>query len=219
MGTLHEVYQIKPRVLNGGALLKVQLSERSNQIEIEEQFIKDYFEELPLSNLVFQRANPHLKVFGIYQEDRMIENPDSGDYFLVQSGSKYGFGQDFEDFLSKYAKDLQDAFFYVGYGDWIYSYEIKGDKFLMNQTALGTRTFIEYILDSCQNQKELLSDLYFEELLTVYDYCKELKTEGYTLDWYYDNEDYEQYRVYLEYIKDPVWKTKFRTCLIEILKY
>jgi hypothetical protein len=74
-------------------------------------------------------------------------------------------------------------------------------------------------LNACQNQEELLTELYFEELLTVYDYCKELKAEGYGLDWYYDNEDYEQYRMYLQYIKDPIWKNKFKACLIEMLKY
>jgi hypothetical protein len=143
MGTLHEVYQIKPRVLNGGALLKIQLSEAKDAMEMNEAFVQNYFVDLPLANIVFQRADPHLKVFGMYQEDRIIENPDPGYYLLVQSGSKYGFNQEFEDFFTKYAKDLQDAFFYIGYGDWIYSYEIRGDQFLMNQYSLERLTFIE----------------------------------------------------------------------------
>lgn len=127
MGDLHSVTQLKPRIILGGAILKIKK-------EKEEAFLEKH--PIGVTSLgemgIFDHTSMTISNDGIveryamYYDQKVIDFKTPGIYVQVRGQSKYGPDRyDYVGFMSNLSTYLEDALFCVHYCDDIDQYEIK----------------------------------------------------------------------------------------------
>lgn len=213
MGTLHQVYQLKPKVLTYGAILRV-LKDQEN-LFLEKYMInknlyhkgQDIFPNIFITN----SNNRKVRRYALYATERIIDFEESGIYVSIQDGSKSGF-YDFEKYVNEMSPYLENALFYVIWDSIITRYEIKDRKLYCETTQNFDRwnyKFCEYITANYTSQKQLITDFYVEEINELILFHNELIGYGDNPNDYYDPEDYEDLLNKINNYKEYISLEKF----------
>ncbi|MFZ4930385.1 hypothetical protein [Chryseobacterium sp. Mn2064] len=199
MGNIYHVYQLKPKVVYTGAFLRVR---KDKEIIFSEKY--------PLINQVHQKTS----VLGIFEntfimnshdgkvrkdeyvgKDTIIDFEKPGIYVSIHSGSKYGFGRDFNEFLSIMSLYLEDALFYVTQDATISRYEIiNGELHYNSNNDFGRWNYFieEYVADTYSSSKQLVAELYVEETYEmIRRYDRHIEDGEDPEDFFYEAEDYK----------------------------
>ena len=199
MGTLNEVYQLKPLPVYGAAFLRVKTKH-------EKPFSEKYLSEKPktyaghlaiMENVVGEiSSDGKVLKFGQYQEDRIIDLQKPGIYLHIQSMNKHGFGDDFEELIREYAPYLEDQLFFVVWDDYIQHFDIQSGKLNYKYSRDMSEydfKFENYILAHYPAEPQFyigyMTD-FLADLKVEADYM--LQTGG-DLDDYYEPEEYQEY--------------------------
>ncbi len=197
MGTLHSVYQLKPKVINCGAILRVR---KDKEMLFSEKYSIDQTNtignELNVFENTFVTNTPDGKVrkFGFYIDDKITDFKESGIYVYLQSGSKHGFDSDFVAFLNIMATFLEDTLFYVIPEDIIYRYEITDGTLYCKGPSNFDRwhyDFGAYLEENYADSRQLLADFYTEQIQDLKLYHIQMIKSGDEPHEFYDRDEYE----------------------------
>lgn len=198
MGNLRHIYQLRPRIIYGGAILQIR---KDKEIIFSEKF-KIINEVHDINNILHIFENTFIinsqdgKVikFEWYENDRIIDFGKAGLYISIQGSTKYGFGRDFNDFLSDISLYLEDALFYITQDETISRYEIiNGELHFRSTEDFGRWNYFieEYVVANYSSSKQLIADLHVEETHEMILRHKERIEYEENPNDYYDPEDYE----------------------------
>jgi len=216
MGTLHEVYQLTPKVISCGAVLKVR-TDRENIFS--EKYAVDpslyHKEQIIFSNIkVTHSSDGKIKNYAMYAAERIIDFENPGIYVSIKDGTKYGFEKDFDEFLSEMSPYLEDAIFYVIWDFIINRYEIKNGTLELRITRDFARwkyNFEEYVLDSYASSPKLIADFYVEETHDMVARHNEMIENGDDpKELYYEIEDYEDLLSKISNYKNHISTQEFK---------
>lgn len=199
MGITNDLYQLKPGIINSGTILRV----RKNK---EAAFLKKYTivnqgnntnaQGIFSNTFIINSEDGKIERISLFATDRIIDFNEPGIYISLQSGSKSGFGSDFNDFFSTMATYLEDALFYILWDDIISRYEIINGTLNFRSTRDFTRwncLFEEYVVDNYADSKQLLADFYVEKANEMILRHDEIISEGEDpKERHYDVEDYQE---------------------------
>ncbi len=203
-------------MLNSGAILRVRKDKES--LFSEKYGINKtntIGNELNVFENTFVTNTPDGKVrrYSVYATERVIDCKEPGIYVCIQSGSKYGFDNDFNVFLKDMALYLEDSLFYVIPED-IYRYEITDGTLYFNGPSNFDRwhyDFGEYLIQNYTDSKQLIADYYVEqanEVIIWHEEMIELGEDPKAL--YYDLEDYETLLHKISNYKNHITTEKFK---------
>ncbi len=215
MGTLHEVYQLKPRVINPGAILKVCKDKENLFLEKHPINKNIYNKSQGFSSDTFITNSNDGKVerVAMYATERIIDFEEPGIYISIQDGSKYGF-VNFENFLTDLTPYLDDALFYVIWDFIISRYEIKNRKLYFKSTedfALWDYNFEKYVLANYASSKQLIAEFYIEKTNEmILRHVEMIKNGENPKEWYHEMEDYEDLLNKLYHYKERIPTVKFQ---------
>jgi hypothetical protein len=168
MGELHEIWHIKPIVLYGEAFIKIIDSTLEEFRKFyTHQITTRFSSEVFPHNTVLQTSNGKLKLSGRYQINRSVNGKKGSLYLCVQSGNKYGFEQNFSDFLAESSRYCEDSVFFVIYTDSIRKYEIKNGTLHVRYITTYREwdyDFIRFMESEYKHDTTLLKDLYVEKV-------------------------------------------------------
>jgi hypothetical protein len=203
MGNLHNVEQLKPKVITGGAILQVKK-------EKEEDFLEKYSNEFThtgewgIFNNTFAviSSDGIVERCAIYHEDKLIDFKTPGIYIQIQGQSKSGLGGNiYLDFMSNLSFYLEDALFCVYYIDNVDQYEIK--EGVLNYQDKGKFDYFEdYLLSNYASSPEIIAGYYAEEVYEFQLRNEELIRMDDDPKERYDPEDYEELLDKLNNYKD-----------------
>lgn len=146
MGTLHEVYQLKPKVLHCGTILRVRKDKETAFLEKYTDPQIDYTNnghEIFTNTFVINAPDGKVRRYALYAAERVIDFKESGIYIAILDSSKKGFGSDFDALICTMAPYLEDALFYVIWDFIISRYEITNGKLYFK----NTRNFSDWNYD------------------------------------------------------------------------
>lgn len=201
MGTLHEVYQLQPKVITSGAILPVKKHARAVFLE---QHPKKHIIDQPKTHdmwgifaNIFAIDTPDGKVqrVALYAENRIIDCHHAGIYLAIQCGSKYGFDDDFTKTLHTLAPLLEDALFYVVWDYLITRYDIKNGVLKTHQSdnfSAWNYDFTEYVKATYAQHPQMLANFYMDEIIEFQLLHDDLAKHGDDAYDYFDAEDYEE---------------------------
>ncbi|WP_288457060.1 hypothetical protein [uncultured Chryseobacterium sp.] len=214
MGNLHNVEQLKPKVITGGAILQVKK-------EKEEDFLEKYSNEFThtgewgIFNNTFAviSSDGIVERCAIYHEDKLIDFKTPGIYIQIQGQSKSGLGGNiYLDFMSNLSFYLEDALFCVYYIDNVDQYEIK--EGVLNYQDKGKFDYFEdYLLSNYASSPEIIADYYAEEVYEFQLHYEELIRMDDDPKERYDPEDYEELLEKLNHYKDFLLVDKAEECV------
>lgn len=211
MGDLHGVKQLKPRIILGGAILKIKK-------EKEETFLEKYpvgvtsLGELGIFDHTFMTISDDgiVERYAMYYEDKVIDFKTPGIYVQVRGQSKHGPNRyDYVDFMSNLSPYLEDVLFYVHYCDDIDQYEIK-DGVLYFKDKGKFDEFDDYLILDHASSPEIIADFYIEKINELLLFHNELIENGENPNAYYDQEDYEDLLNKINNYKDYISIEKFK---------
>ncbi len=197
MGTLHEVYQVKPRVINAGAILRVRKDK-------EQLFSEKYIDGQPdnteghgiFSNTFVTKSNDgEIWRYAMYATERIIDFGEPGIYVCIQDGSKHGFGSDFDEFLHNMSPLIEDALFYVIWDSIISRYEITNGKLYFKSSldfSLWNYNFEEYLIANYTDDRQIIADSHADTVNEMILSHNEKIEHGENPNDVYDPEDYEE---------------------------
>lgn len=190
MGTLHEIYQIKPKVISTAAVLPVK-----NELEVS--FLKTYLKQnehwgIFSNTFVFESKDGKVPRIALYCAERYVQFPNPGFYILIQSGSKYGFETAFEENLKKIAAFLEDSLFYVIWDFLLAKYEIvNGVLFIHHEKNFNeSNDFETYLHDHYPD--EILAKYYLDCVIEMQLFYNEMLENENEPGNVYEVEDYEK---------------------------
>lgn len=195
MGTLHEVYQLKPKALSSSAILKI----RKN---CEDAFMKSF----KLSNTVKEKGifsdtfmsisdDGKVQRLAIYSPERKIDFKQPGIYLSIQSDGKWGFNSEFEEGIESVAPFLKDSLFFVIYDTQITRYEIISGKLnidVRNDLDKWDYSFNKYILANYGDSPQILADYYLDKAAELKVYLEDMIANDSDPGDYYEVEEYEE---------------------------
>ncbi|SDJ57204.1 hypothetical protein [Chryseobacterium jejuense] len=216
MGNLHHVYQLKPKIIYGGAILQVR---KDKEIIFSGKFTV-INEVQDINNILYIFENTFIinsqdgKVikFEWYENDRIIDFGKAGIYISIQGSTKYGFDRDFNDFLSDISPYLEDTLFYVTRDETISRYEIiNGTLHYRSTHDFGRWNYFieEYVVANYSSSKQLIADLHVEETNEMIVRHKERTEYEENPNEYYDPEDYEDLLNKINNYKEYISVEKF----------
>lgn len=210
MGDLHGVTQLKPRIILGGAILKIKK-------EQEEAFLEKYpigvtsLGEMGIFDHTFMTISDNgiVERYAMYYDHKVIDFKNPGIYIQVRGQSKHGPNRyDYIGFMSNLSTYLEDALFYVHYCDDIDQYEIK-DGVLYFKDKGKFYEFDDYLIVDYDSSPEIIADFYTEKTNELILFNNELM-ENENINDYYDQEDFEdllnKIRNHKEYISIEKFK-------------
>lgn len=167
MGTLNEVYQLKPKVINSGAILPVR---KDKEHLFQEKYIGSrtgYSDGYGIFSNTFVTKSDDGKIrrYAIYANERIIDFGKPGLYVAIQDGSKHGFGRDFNEFLNNIAPYLEDALFYIIWDAEISRYEITDGKLYFRSSDDFNRwnfSFEEYLIAEYSDNRQIIADFHVD---------------------------------------------------------
>lgn len=194
MGTLHEVYQLKPKALSSSAILKV----RKN---CEDAFLKRFklsntIEEKGIFSDTFMSISDDGKVqrLAIYSPERKIDFKEPGIYLSIQSDGKWGFNSDFEKGIERAAPFLEDSLFFIVYDTQVTRYEIVCGKLnidVRNDLDKWDYSFDKYILSNYTDSPQIIADYYIDKAAELKVFLEDMIANDSDPGDYYEVEEYE----------------------------
>jgi tetratricopeptide (TPR) repeat protein len=188
MGNMHFVTQAKPKFHKPGAAIKVRAS--------FEQTIREQFSSYKnKDNTSLQFPTLHVTCPNINENNSKFIPDISDVYFVVASGSKYGFGDELNQVLHQFAHQLEDALFFIEdeYDGYIKRYEILDGKFKFETVVKENGDLAAYFEKAFPDDNQLLFELYkyyaldWEGIISAYDFRKSIKAANRALklsnDW------------------------------------
>lgn len=209
MGTLHEVYQLQPKVITDGAILPLKKNAR-------DFFLKNYPKKNDswwLFSNTFAIDSPDGKVqrIAMYSGDRVIDFCEPSIYIAIQSGSKYGFCDTFEQHLKRLSPLLEDALFYVIWDNLMTKFEIRDDALTIHKAKNFNHwnyNFIEYLKDAYKQYPQILAQYYVDEIIELQIFYEDLLTHNDNVHDCFDEEDCEAYLSKIKYAKKYLFSEK-----------
>jgi hypothetical protein len=197
MGTLHNVYQLKPRATYGGAFLKVKAEKADTFMHELEAYINTHFtDSWNPSNMDLQVSEDgNVLIHGMNQEDRTVDLQHPGTYVLIQSGNKHGFNSDFTACLNQFSDRFEDSLFYIVWDDDMQSFEIRDGHLQVGQfrnMKQWNYRFEEYLQEQYASDPQLLTDSFVDYLLDLKATADNMPQYDSNLDEYFDREEYEE---------------------------
>lgn len=217
MGITNDLYQLKPRIINSGTILRVRKTKEAaflKKYTIVNQGNDTHVQGIFSNTFIINSEDGKIERFSLFATDRIIDFKEPGIYISLQSGSKYGFGSDFNEFFTTMATYLEDALFYVLWDDIISRYEIIKGVLNFRSTRDFTRwncLFEEYIVDNYADSKQLLADFYVEKANEMILRHNEIIQEGDDpKERHYEVEDYQELVQQLLNYKSYITPEKFK---------
>ncbi|WP_343606416.1 hypothetical protein [Fluviicola sp.] len=195
MGTLNEVYQLKPIVLSASAILKVKKN-------CEDSFLKSF----DLTNTVAKEKGIFSDTFlyiadegkverlAIYSPERIIDFKETGMYLSIQSDGKWGFNDAFVEGVENAAPFLNDALFFVIYDDRISRFEISNGKLNLEVTYGFDKwdyAFDKYILSNYSDSPQIIADYYMDQVIELKLFLEDLAANDEDPGKWCEVEEYE----------------------------
>ncbi|NOQ74224.1 MAG: hypothetical protein GQ574_19605 [Crocinitomix sp.] len=170
MGTLHIVYQLKPKVISKAAILCVRKEMQSAFLEkFRPNKSKDKNEWGIFSNTAGIISNDgKVERYSMYSTDRIIDFKVSGVYISIQSGSKYGFGEDFVTLIENFSPYLENTLFFVTWDYIIRRFEIKDGEFSFQLTKDFDQwdySSDEYVDSNYIQSPQIIADFYVDRII------------------------------------------------------
>lgn len=193
MGELHGVKLLKPKIILGGAILKIKK-------EKEENFLKKYSNEFTHTGewgifdntFVVISNDGNVERCAMYYEYKVIDFKTPGIYIQIQGQSKSGPSRyDYVDFMSNLSPYLEDALFCVHYYDSIDQYEIKNGVLHFQNKGIFDY-FEDYLLLNYTSSPEIIAGYYVEEINEMKLGHEEMIKMDEDPKEMYDYEDYEE---------------------------
>ncbi|UKB83357.1 hypothetical protein LF887_20450 [Chryseobacterium sp. MEBOG06] len=197
MGTLHEVYQLQPKVLTCGAILRVRKDQETLFLE-KYAINRDLYNEgqgIFSNTFVTHSDNGKVRRYALYAKEKIIDFEEPGVYISIQDGSKNGFGRDFDELIHEMSPYLEDTLFYVIWDFIINRYEIKNGKLHFKSTenfSSWNYNFEDYLLANYTSSTQLIADFYVEKANELILLHNRLKEYGNNPNELYEIEEYEE---------------------------
>lgn len=197
MGTLHSVYQLKPTVINYGAVLRVR---KDKEMLFSKKYGVDQTNTIGNELKIFENtfvtnaSDGKVLKFGLYIEDTITDFKEPGIYIHLQNGRKYGYDTDFDTFLKTIAPYLEDALCYVIWDNIINRYEITNGALSFKSTPDFDRwhyDFGTYLEENYADSKPLLADFYIEKIKDLKLYHIQMIKNDDDPKEFYDRDEYE----------------------------
>lgn len=197
MGTLHSVYQLKPTVINYGAVLRVRKDKEmlfSEKYGVAKTFTIGNELKIFENTFVTNAPDGKVSILRLYINDKITDFKEPGIYVHLQSGSKHGFESDFNAFLNTMASYLEDAIFYVIPEDIIYRYAITDGILSLKGPVNFDRweyDFGAYLEENYADSKQLLAGFYIEQVEDLKLYHIQMIKSGDKPNEFFDRDEYE----------------------------
>jgi hypothetical protein len=197
MGTLHEIYQLRPKALSDGAILPVKKKKRRLFLEQYAGKSDSKKEEWGLFSNTFAINSAEGKVhrIAIYSSTRILDFGESGIYIAIQSGSKYGFDSTFEEKLQSLAPFLEDALFYVIWDNIRTRFEVKDGTLSFQKEKDFDQwdySFEKYLTSNYVQYPQIVADFYVDQIIEMKLRLEDLVANDEDPRLYYDVEEYEE---------------------------
>lgn len=196
MGTLNEVYQLKPIALSASAILKVKKN-------CEDSFLKHFdlkntvTKEKGLFSDTFVSISDNGKVerIAIYSPERTIDFKEPGIYLSIQSDGKWGFNDEFVEGVESAAPFLEDTLFFVIYDERITRFEVLNGQLrieVTNNFDQWEHQFDNYLRSNYSDSPQLIADYCVDEVIELRLFLEDLEANDNDPGIYYELEDYEE---------------------------
>lgn len=214
MGTLHEVYQLKPKVIISSAILCFRKDQENLFLE-KYNIVKNLYNKRQgiFSHIgVTNSIDGKMERYAMHANEKTIDFEESGLYVSIQGGSKYGFENDFNEFLNTISAYLEDALFYVFWDTIMYRYEIISGKLYFESTenfAHWNYSFEKYILANYSSSKQIIGDFYVEETdEMILHHIERIKYDDDPKE-FYEVEEYEELLAKINHYKEYISIERF----------
>lgn len=196
MGTLNEVYQLKPITLSASAILKVKKNceesflKRFNLSEIS-SVVKGIFSD----TFVCKSADGIVERIAIYSPERMVNLQEPGIYLSIQSDGKWGFNDEFINGIKSASPFLEDSLFFVIYDTRISRFNITNGELEIEETTDFKKwdyAFDKYVLYHYNHTPQLIADYYRDEIIELKLILEKLTENDGEPRSYNELEDYEE---------------------------
>lgn len=195
MGTLNEVYQLKPIALSASAILKIKKS-------FEDSFLESFnlknadIKERGIFSDTFLYISDDGKVerLAIYSTDRIIDFRKPGIYLSIQSDAKWGFNDPFIKGIESAAPFIEDTLFFVIYDESISRFEILNGKLqieVTNDFDKWDYRFDKYILSNFSDSPQMIADYYTDQVIELKLSLEDMIANDDDPGIYYEVEEYE----------------------------
>ena len=217
MGTLNEVYQLKPITLSASAVLKVKKN-------CEESFLKQFdlkeigpeVKGLFSDTFVCRSDDGKVERIAIYSPERLLDLQDPGIYLSIQSDGKWGFSDAFIEGIERTAPYLEDSLFFVIYDTRISCFNITNGELSIEETTDFDQwdyAFDKYVLDHYKDSPQLIANYYTDVVIELKLFLEDLVANDNDPGTYFELEEYEElldkivrYREYISTEKFKVIK-------------
>lgn len=196
MGTLNEVYQLKPIALSASAILKVK---KNCEDSFMKQFdFREFGEEVKglFSDMFVCKSNDgNVERLAIYSPNRTINFKESGIYLSIQSNGKWGFCDAFEKGIEDIAPFLEDSLFFIIYDVRISRYEVLSGKLrieVTNDFDKWDYRFDQYVLSNYQESPQVIADFYVDQIVEMKLHYDEMIKDDEDPGRCYEEEEYEE---------------------------
>ncbi|GAA3629528.1 hypothetical protein [Flavivirga jejuensis] len=196
MGSLNEVYQLKPITLSASAVLKVKKNcEESflKRFDLEEigSEVKGFFSD----TFVYKSDDGKVERMAIYSAERLLDLQEPGIYLSIQSDGKWGFNDAFIKGIERTSPYLEDTLFFVIYDTRISRFNITNGKLHIKETTdfdQWDHAFDKYVLYHYKESPQLIADYYKDEVIEMRLFLEELVDNDDDPRSYYELEEYEE---------------------------
>ncbi|MCC7452798.1 MAG: hypothetical protein IT222_01425 [Crocinitomix sp.] len=195
MGTLNEVYQLKPITLAASAILKVKKNcENSFLHSFNLENIETKTKPIFSDTFVSIKNNGNVERMAIYSPTRTINFKEPGIYLSIQSDGKWGFNDAFIEGIKSSAPFLADSLFFVIYDTQISRFEILDGQLNIQVTTdfdKWDHQFDKYIITHFQDSPQLIADYYIDHVFEMKLFLEDLVANNDDPGAYYELEEYE----------------------------
>ncbi len=195
MGTLNEVYQLKPRALSASAILKIKKN-------CEDSFLKSFKLENTLTEekgifsdtFLYVSKDGKVERLAIYSPERTIDFKEPGIYLSIQSDGKWGFNDAFIEGIESAATFLEDSLFFVIYDKQMSRFEIENGKLHLEVTHnfdTWEYAFDNYLVSNYGESPQMIADYYTDKVIELKLFLEELVANDDDPGTYFELEEYE----------------------------
>lgn len=195
MGTLNEVYQLRPIVLCASAILKIKKDSEDSFLK-SLNLINPFPKEKGIFSDTFLYVSDDGKVnrLAIYSPERIIDFKEPGIYLSIQSDGKWGFNDEFINGIESAAPFLEDTLFFIIYDKQISRFEILNGKLHLEVTHDFYKwdyAFDKYIISNYNDFPQMIANYYIDVVIELKLFLEDLAANGEDPGIYYESEEYE----------------------------
>ncbi|RZJ69027.1 MAG: hypothetical protein EOO45_14025 [Flavobacterium sp.] len=196
MGTLHDVYQLKPNALSSSAILKI----RKN---CEDAFLKciNLGERVAKETGIFSDTFLYISDDGkverlaVYLPERIIDFKEPGIYLSIQSNVKWGFNDGFVKGIESAAPFMEDSLFFIIYDTKIDIFEIVNGKLhieVRDDLDKWDYSFENYMLANYADSPQIFADYYMDKVTELSLSLEDMSANDADPGTYFELEEYEE---------------------------